>query len=104
MKAKTKKLIVFLILFVLVSILFCGCTQEESDSGTSDQTTDESSLSLDFIRKIEIAYGYYPGIIFTNNQLCTVPVFMNISLSPVEMLPLFPKSMVLRIELKGGSK
>lgn len=65
---RTKKLIVFGTFFMLVLFLFCGCTQEESDNGTSDQTTDELSFTIDFIRKIEIADGYYPGIIFTNNQ------------------------------------
>ena len=63
-----KKLICLCILFL---VLFSGCTQQEGDSETSDQLEDEgdeSSFAFNFIRKIEIVDGYYPGIIFTNNQ------------------------------------
>lgn len=66
-----KKLIILGLLFSLIFVVFSGCTQQEGDGGTSDQSADEgdeSSFTLNFVRKIEIADGYYPGIIFTNNH------------------------------------
>lgn len=68
---KNKKLIFFGVFLSLVFVLFSGCIQQEEDSGISDQSADdgnESSFNLNFVRKLEIADGYYPGIIFTNNQ------------------------------------
>jgi hypothetical protein len=53
---------------LLLVVCFSGCINQESDNENSEQTTDELSFTIDFIRKIEIAYGYYPGIVFTNNQ------------------------------------
>jgi len=63
-----KQLKIYGITVLLLVVGLSGCINQESDSGTSDQTTDELSLSLDLVRKIEVADGFYPGIIFTYNQ------------------------------------
>lgn len=63
-----KQLAIYGITVLLLVVGFSGCIDQESDRGATDQTTDELSFTMDFIRKIEIADGYYPGIIFTNNQ------------------------------------
>ena len=68
---KNKKFLVFGIFLSLIFVIFSGCTRQEGENGVYDKQVDEddeSSFSLNFIKKLEIADGYYPGIIFTNNR------------------------------------
>lgn len=65
---KKEQLLISGIIVFLVISAFSGCIQQEDENGTSDQTGDESSFALNFVRKIEVADGYFASIVFANDQ------------------------------------